>query len=120
MKLMKIIIGVLIAGLIVALVVVLPGRDNRPSETTVKEAVLAYVGGSTPPISPNLPLPDQWVEEVEVISYGEAYTVQTSEGKRTVWPIMVYLIAGQHKELNQVDLYRDVSRQWQVLLIQDR
>jgi len=116
---MKVIIGLLIVGLIVALIVLLPGRDSRPSETTVKETVLAHVGGSTPLISPNLPLPDQWVEEVEVISYSEAYTVQTSEGKRTVWPIMVYLMAGQHKELKQVDLYRDESRQWQVLLIQD-
>jgi hypothetical protein len=116
---MKVIIGLLIVGSIVALIVLLPGRDNRPSETTVKEAVLAHVGGSTPPISPNLPLPDQWVEEVEVISYGEPYTMQTSEGKRTVWPIMVYLIAEQHKELKQVDLYRDESRQWQVLRIQD-
>ena len=120
MKLMKIIIGLLVIGLIVALVFALPGRDNRPSETAVEEAVLACVGGPTPPISPNLPLPDQWVEEVEVISYGEVYTVEAPEGKRTVWPIMVYLIAGQDKELKQVDLYRDESRQWQVLLIQDR
>jgi len=116
---MKVLIGLLIVGLIVALVVILPERDDRPSEATVKEAVLAHIGGLTPPISPNLPLPDQWVEEVEVIEYGEAYTAQTSEGKRTVWPIMVYLIADQHKELKQVDLYRDESRQWQVLLIQD-
>jgi len=116
---MKVIIGLLIAGLIVGLVIVLPGRDDKPSKATVKDAVLAHVGGSTPLISPNLPLPDQWVEEVEVISYGEPYTMQTSEGKRTVWPIMVYLIADQHKELKQVDLYRDESRQWQVLLIQD-
>ena len=116
---MKVIIGLLIVGLVVALVVLLPGRDDRPSEATVKETVLAHVGGSTPLISPNLPLPDQWVEEVEVISYGEPYTIQSSEGKRTVWPIMVYLIAGQHKEPKQVDLYRDESRQWQVLRIQD-
>jgi hypothetical protein len=116
---MKVIIGLLIAGLIIALVVLLPGRDGRPSEATVKETVLAHVGGSTPLISPNLPLPDQWVEEVEVISYGEQYTMQTSEEKRTVWPIMVYLIAGQHKEPRQVDLYRDESRQWQLLHIQD-
>ena len=116
---MKVIIGLLIVGLIVALVVLLPGRDDRPSEATVRETVLAHVGGSTPPISPNLPLPDQWIEEVEVISYGEPYTMQTSGGKRTVWPIMVYLIAGQHKEPKQVDLYRDESRQWQVLRIQD-
>jgi len=116
---MKVIIGLLIVGLVVALVVLLPGRDDRPSEATVKETVLAHVGGSTPLISPNLPLPDQWVEAVEVISYGEPYTIQSSEGKRTVWPIMVYLIAGQHKEPKQVDLYRDESRQWQVLRIQD-
>lgn len=116
---MKIIIGLLIVGLIVALVVLLPGRNDRPSEATVKETVLAHVGGSTPLISPNLPLPDQWVEAVEVISYGEPYTMQASEGKRTVWPIMVYLIAGQHKEPKQVDLYRDESRQWQILRIQD-
>ena len=116
---MKVIIGLLIVGIVVALVVVLTGRDDRPSEATVRDVVLAQVGGSTPLISPNLPLPDQWVEEVEVVAYGEAYTVQTSEGKRTVWPITVYLIAGQYKELKQVDLYRDESRQWQILLIQD-
>jgi len=116
---MKVIIGLLIVGLVVALVVLLPGRDDRPSEATVKETVLAHVGGSTPLISPNLPLPDQWVEAVEVISYGEPYTIQSSEGKRTVWPIMVYLIAGQHKEPKQVDLYKDESRQWQILRIQD-
>ena len=116
---MKIIIGLLIVGLIVALVVLLPGRNDRPSEATVKEVVIANVGGSTPLISPNLPLPDQWVEEVEVVSYGEPYTMQTSEGDRTVWPIMVYLITGQSRELRQVDLYRDESHQWQVLSIQD-
>jgi hypothetical protein len=115
----KVITGLLIVGLIVALVIVLPGRDNRPSEDTVEDVVFAHVGGPTPLISPNLPLPDQWVEEVEVVAYGEAYTVQTSEGKRTVWPITVYLIAGQYKELKQVDLYRDESRQWQIFLIQE-
>jgi len=116
---MKVFIVLLIVGLIVALVVVLPNRDGRPSEEAVEEAVLAHIGGLTPPISPNLPLPDQWVEKVEVIAYGEPYTVQTSEGERTVWPIKVYLIDGQHKELKQVDLYRDEFRQWKVLLIQD-
>jgi len=115
----KVIIGLLIVGPVVALVILLPGRDNRPSEATVKDVVLAHVGGSTPLISPNLPLPDQWVEEVKVVAYSEAYTVHTSEGKRIVWPITVYLIAGQYKELKQVDLYRDESRQWQILLIQD-
>jgi len=116
---MKVFIVLLIVGLIVALVVVLPERDGRPSEAAVQEAVLAHIGGLTPPISPNLPLPYQWVEKVEVIAYGESYPVQTSEGERTVWPIKVYLIDGQHKELRQVDLYRDEFRQWKVLHIQD-
>jgi hypothetical protein len=116
---MKVFIVLLIVGLIVALVVVLPERDGRPSEVAVEEAVLAHIGGLTPPISPNLPLPYQWVEKVEVIAYGEPYTVQTSEGERTVWSVKVYLIDGQHKELKQVDLYRDEFRQWKVLLIQD-
>ena len=115
---MKVFIALLIVGLIVALVIVLPERDGRPSEATVEEAVLAHIRGLVP-ISPNLPVPDQWVEKVEVIAYGEPYTVQTSEGERTVWPVRVYLIDGQHKELKQVDLYRDELRQWQVLLIQD-
>ena len=116
---MKVFIVLLIVGLIVALVVVLPGRVGRPSEAAIEEAVLAHIGGMTLPISPNLPLPSQWVEKVEVIAYGEPYTVQTSEGERAVWPIKVYLIDGQHKELKQVDLYRDEFRQWTVLLIQD-
>lgn len=116
---MKVFIVLLTVGLIVALVVVLPGRVGRPSEADVEEAVLAHIGGLTLPISPNLPLPYQWIEKVEVITYGEPYTVQTSEGERTVWPIKVYLIDGQHKELKQVDLYRDEFRQWTVLLIQD-
>jgi hypothetical protein len=116
---MKVIIGLLVVGLIITLVVLLPGRDDRPSEATVKETVLAHVGGSTPLVSPNLPLPDQCVDDVEVISYGEPYTMQISELERTVWPITVYLTADQHKELKQVDLYRDESRQWQLLLVQD-
>ncbi len=116
---MKLFIVLLIVGLIVALVVVLPGRVGRPSEAAVEEAVLTHIGGMTLPISPNLPLPSQWLEKVEVITYGEPYTVQSSEGERTVWPIKVYLIDGQHKELKQVDLYRDEFRQWTVLLIQD-
>jgi len=116
---MKVFIVLLIVGLIVALVVVLPGRVGRPSEAAIEEAVLAHIGGMTLPISPNLPLPSQWLEKVEVITYGEPYTVQSSEGERTVWPIKVYLIDGQHKELKQVDLYRDEFRQWTVLLIQD-
>ena len=116
---MKVFIVLLIVGLIVALVVVLPDRVGRPSEAAIEEAVLAHIGGMTLPISPNLPLPSQWVEKVEVIAYGEPYTVQTSEGERAVWPIKVYLIDGQHKELKQVDLYRDEFRQWTVLLIQD-
>ena len=116
---MKVFIVLLIVGLIVALVVVLPNRDGKPSEATVEEAVLAHIGGMTLPISPNLPLPDQWVEKVDVISYGEPYTVETSEGKHTVWPVKVYLINGQHEEIKQVDLYRDEFRQWTVLLIQD-
>ena len=94
---MKVIIGLLIVGLIVALVVLLPGRDDRPSETDVEEAILSHIGGMPAPISPNLPLPYEWVEGVEVIAYDEAYTVQTSEGKRTLWPVKVYLINGQHK-----------------------
>jgi hypothetical protein len=116
---MKVFIVLLIVGLIIALVVVLPERVGRPSEAAIEEAVLAHIGGMTLPISPNLPLPSQWVEKVEVIAYGEPYTVQTSEGERAVWPIKVYLIDGQHKELKQVDLYRDEFRQWTVLLIQD-
>jgi len=116
---MKVFIVLLIVGLIIALVVVLPERVGRPSEAAVAEAVLTHIGGLTPPISPNLPLPSQWVEKVEVIAYGEPYTVQTSEGERAVWPIKVYLIDGQHKELKQVDLYRDEFRQWTVLLVQD-
>jgi len=116
---MKVFIVLLIVGLIVALVVVLPDRVGRPSEADVEEAVLAHIGGLTLPISPILPLPSQWVEKVEVIAYGEPYTVQTSEGKRTFWPVKVYLINGQHKEVKQVDLYRDEFRQWTVLLIQD-
>ena len=116
---MKVFIILLIVGLIVALVVVLPGRDGRPSEAAVEEAVLTHIRGLVP-ISPNLPIPDQWVEKVEVIAYGESYTIQTSEGERTVWPVKVYLIDGQHKELKQVDLYySDEFRQWEVLLIQD-
>jgi len=116
---MKVFIALLIVGVIVALVVLLPERDGRPSEAAVEEAVLAHIGGLTPPLSPNLPLPYQWVEKVEVIEYGEPYTVQISEGKRTVWPVKVYLIDGQNKELKQVDLYKDEFRQWKVLLIQD-
>jgi len=116
---MKVFIVLLIVGLIIALVVVLPGRVGRPSEAAIEEAILAHIGGMPLPISPNLPLPYQWVEKVEVIAYGEPYTVQTSEGERAVWPIKVYLIDGQHKELKQVDLYRDEFRQWTVLLIQD-
>lgn len=116
---MKVFIVLLIVGLIVALVVVLPERDGRPSEADVEEAVLAHIGGLVLPISPNLPLPYQRVEKVEVISYGEPYTVQTPEGKRTLWPVKVYLINGQHKEVKQVDLYRDEFRQWTVLHIQD-
>jgi inner membrane protein involved in colicin E2 resistance len=116
---MKVIIGLLVAGLIITLVVLLPGRDDRPSDATVKQTVLTHVGGSTPLVSPNLPLPEQWVEEVEVISHGEPYTTQISELERTVWPITVHLTADQHKELKQVDLYRDESRQWQLLLVQD-
>ena len=87
----------------------------------MEEAVLTHMGGLTLPPSPNLPLPlpHEWVEKVEVIAYGEPYTVQTSEGKRTFWPVKVYLINGQHKEVKQVDLYRDEFRQWTVLLIQD-
>ena len=116
---MKVFIVLLIVGLIVALVVVLPDRVGRPSEAAVEEAVLTHMGGLTLPPSPNLPLPHEWVEKVEVIAYGEPYTVQTSEGKRTFWPVKVYLINGQHKEAKQVDLYRDEFRQWTVLLIQD-
>jgi len=116
---MKAFIVLLTVGLIVALVVVLPGRVGRPSEAAIEEAVLAHIGGMMLPISPNLPLPSQWVEKVEVIAYGEPYTVQTSEGEHAVWPIKVYLIDGQHKELKQVDLYRDEFRQWTVLLVQD-
>jgi len=116
---MKVFIVLLIVGLIIALVVVLPDRVGRPSEAAVEEAVLTHIGGMPLPISPNLPLPYQWVEKVEVIAYGEPYTVETSEEERTVWPIKVYLIDGQHKELKQVDLYRDEFRQWTVLLIQD-
>lgn len=116
---MKVFIVLLIVGLIIALVVVLPGRVGRPSEAAIEEAVLAHIGGMTLPISPNLPLPSQWVEKVEVIAYGEPYTVQTSEGERAVWPVKVYLIGGQHKELKQVDLYRGEFRQWTVLLVQD-
>jgi len=116
---MKVLIVLLIVGLIIALVVVLPDRVGRPSEAAVEETVLAHIGGMALPISPNLPLPYQLVEKVEVITYGEPYTVQTSEGERTVWPVKVYLIDGQHKELKQVDLYRDEFRQWTVLHIQD-
>lgn len=117
---MKVFIALLIVGVIVALAVILPGRVGRPSEADVERAVLAHIGGLVLPISPNLPLPYEWVEKVEVIEYGEPYTVQTSEGKRTVWPVKVYLIDGQHKELKQVDLYyREEFRQWEVLLIQD-
>lgn len=115
---MKVFIVLLIVGLIVALVIVLPERDDRPSEAAVEEAVLTHIRGLVP-ISPNLPLPDQWVERVEVIAYGDPYIVQTSEGERKIWPVRVYLIDGQHKESTQVDLYRDELRQWQVLLIQD-
>jgi hypothetical protein len=117
---MKVFIILLIVGLIVALAVVLPGRVGRPSEADVEHAILAYIRGVMLPISPNLPLPYEWVEGVEVIEYGEPYTVQDSEGERTVWPVKVYLIDGQNKELKQVDLYyRDEYRQWEVLLIQD-
>lgn len=117
---MKVFIVLLIVGVIVALAVVLPGRVGRPSEADVEHAILAHIRGVILPISPNLPLPYEWVEKVEVIEYGEQYTVQTPEGKRTVWPVKVYLIDGQHKELKQVDLYyRDEFRQWEVLLIQD-
>ena len=117
---MKIFIVLLIVGVIVALAVVLPGRVGRPSEADVERAVLAHIGGLMPTISPNLPLPYEWVEEVEVVEYGEPYTVQDPEGERKVWPVKVYLIDGQHKELKQVDLYyRDEYRQWEVLLIQD-
>jgi hypothetical protein len=116
---MKVFIVLLIVGLIVALAIVLPGRVGRPSEADVEQAILAHVTLMLS-ISPNLPLPYEWVEKVEVIEYGEPYTVQNSEGKRTVWPVKVYLIDGQHKELKQVDLYyRDEFRQWEVLLIQD-
>ena len=112
------ILVLLIVGLIVALAVVLPGRVGRPSQADVEQAILAHIGLMLS-ISPNLPLPDQWVEKVEVIAYGEPYTVQTSEGERTVWPVKVYLMDGQHRELKQVDLYRNEFRQWKVLLIQD-
>ena len=117
---MKVFIVLLIVGVIVALAVILPGRVGRPSEADVEQAVLAHIRGVMLPISPNLPLPYEWVEKVEVVEYGESYTVQTPEGERTVWPVKVYLIDGQHKELKQVDLYyRDDFRQWEVLLIQD-
>jgi hypothetical protein len=116
---MKVFIVLLIVGLIVALAVILPDRVGRPSEAAVEEAVLTHIGGLTLPPSPHLPLPHQWVEKVEVIAYGESYTVQTGEGKRTSWPVKVYLITGQHKEVKQVDLYRNEFRQWTVLLLQD-
>jgi hypothetical protein len=116
---MKVFIVLLIVGLIVALVVVLPDRVGRPSEAAVEEAVRSHIGGLTLPLSPHLPLPYQWVEKVEVIAYGEPYTIQTQEGNRTFWPVKVYLINGQHKEVKQVDLYRDEFRQWTVFLIQD-
>jgi len=116
---MKVFIVLLIVGVIVALAVILPGRVGRPSEADVEQAVLSHIRGVILPISPNLPLPYEWVEKVEVVEYGEQYTVQTPEGERTVWPVKVYLIDGQHKELKQVDLYyRDEFRQWEVLLIQ--
>jgi hypothetical protein len=116
---MKVFIVLLIVGLIAALVVLLPERDGRPSEADVEQATLAHIRGVMLPISPNLPLLYEWVEKAEVIEYGKPYTVQTSEGKRTVWPVKVRLIDGQHRELKQVDLYRDELRQWEVLLIQD-
>ena len=114
---MKVLVFLIVVGLIVVSVVVLPDLIGRPSEAAVEEAVLTYIVGLTPLPWPWEGTPLQWVQEVEVIAVGEPY--KDLYGDRKCWPVKVYLIGGQSKEVALVYLYKDEFRQWRALAIQD-
>ena len=116
---MKFLVVLIIVGLIIAGIVLLPDLIGRPSEAAVEEAVLTYVLGLPTPSWPFEGASLQWIQEVEVISIGEAYIDYGLYGEVKTWPVKVYLIGNQRREAVLTYIYKDQFRQWKAFGLQD-
>lgn len=99
-----------VAICLLSLIVMSPGCDTgRPSEADVEEAVLRDIAGQEV-------YDCQWVREVEIIKYGEPYTAYFLVREYEFWPVRVYFIGDQRREVREVHLYKDMFGEWRALL----